>query len=600
MVNNMLENLNTKQREAVETVSGPSVILAGAGSGKTRVLVAKVCHLVSSHDVHPGQILMITFTNKAAREMKERIERAMVGADAASIGFVGTFHSFCCYVLRRDGHHIGLENAFTIYDSDDQQAVIKKILKSRERTKLTPSYYSGRISEAKNNLISPEHYLEEYAYNKAADVADVYYQYQKELERNNAVDFDDLIGKTVDLFRKHPDILEKYQDRFRHIFVDEFQDTNYVQFILTGLLGKKHRNITIVGDFSQSIYAWRGADIRNLEKFEGEFVGASKIYLDQNYRSTQSILDYAYNVIQQNRTHPVLHLFTDNTKGEDVSVHELQNEEEESLFILSEIERIRRDEGRPYTDFAILYRMNAQSRALEEGLLHSGVPYALFGGVRFYERKEIKDILSYLRLIVHPDDSVATDRIQKLGKRRWAKFRDLFNMRREELLTLPVVDIIDTVTNATGYLDLYNRDVPEDFARLENIRELKSVAVSNPELVGFLENVSLVESEYSEGEKKQKDGVRLMTLHQAKGLEFPYVFIVGLEEGMLPHARALHDSLGVEEERRLFYVGITRAMQRLYLTHTRRRFLFGRRLESLKSRFIETEDDREMYYGDFY
>lgn len=590
--------LNDRQREAVEITKGPSVVLAGAGSGKTRVLIAKVLNLVMNHDVLPESIVMITFTNKAAREMKERIERALPEVENFRLGFVGTFHAFCCMVLRRDGHHIGLERTFSIYDTDDQISLIKKILKKKNKTKLTPSYFLNKISDAKNQLVDTDRYLEIFAFYRAAEVADVYHDYQKELEKNMAVDFDDLIMKVVQLFTKHPPVLEKYQNRYKHLLVDEFQDTNFAQYILNRLLAKKHQNVTAVGDFSQSIYSWRGADIRNLEKFIQDFPGAKSVYLEQNYRSTQTILDYAYDIISKNETHPILQLFTANEKGEEIIIHEAENEQSEALYVISQIEQMSAKQTFSYADCAILYRTNAQSRAIEEAFLHYGIPYTLIGGVRFYERKEIKDILSYLRLFVNPNDEISTDRIMKLGKRRWANFVAFYQQNPELHNELATADLIDRIFAATGYLDLYNPEIVEDYSRLENIKELKSVAVAFPEVVAFLEQVALVESEYSEGEKtgKSKEGVRLMTLHQAKGLEFPYVFIVGMEEGILPHSRSIDDVYQLEEERRLLYVGITRAMKKLFLSFARRRFMFGRRMEGIKSRFIRSPDEEEIEY----
>lgn len=587
-----LIQLNDKQTEAVEHVDGPSVILAGAGSGKTRVLISKVVHLISTHHVEPSQIMMITFTNKAAKEMKERIHR--VSGGRIQLGYVGTFHSFCAQVLRRDGHHLGIERNFSIYDDDDQATVIKNILKKYDTKRITPSYVLYRISAAKNHLITPAKYLEVFSDYNSSLVAEVYEKYEKELIKNQALDFDDLIMKTTTLFLRSDEVLAKYQERYKYLLVDEFQDTNYAQYVLTKLLGNKYKNVTVVGDFSQSIYSWRGADIRNLEKFQEDFPDTRIFYLEQNYRSTQNILDFAYEVISKNQTHPILQLHTVNYKGEDITYFEGDNEQEEAVFVASQIEKLH-EKGEPYASFAVLYRTNAQSRVIEEALLHYGMPYVLVGGTRFYERKEIKDVLSYLRLFVNPSDEVAQDRIKKLGKRKWDQFRKVFTSLLEQKDELHTNEIIERLFQETGYLDMYNAEDPEDYARLENIKELKSVAINFPDLVEFLEQVSLVESEYFQGEKNSQDGVRLMTLHQAKGLEFDYVFIVGLEEGILPHSRAINDILELEEERRLFYVGITRARKKLYITYTQRRFIFGRRNESIKSRFIGGEIERDWY-----
>ncbi len=591
MQKSILDELNEKQCEAVEHWKGPSVILAGAGSGKTRVLVSKVLYIAQKQKVNPESIMMITFTNKAANEMKERIHRYLGLKN--HIGYVGTFHSFCAMVLRRDGEHMGIERSFTIYDDDDQTTLIKNILKMYDQKRITPSYVSYRISAAKNHLVTPDRYLELFSDYNSSYVAEIYQKYEEQLIKNKALDFDDLIMKVSQLFMRFPEVLDKYQNRYPFLLVDEFQDTNYAQYILTKLLGEKHQNVTIVGDFSQSIYSWRGADIRNLEKFQEDFPDAKLFYLEQNYRSSQTILDLAYDVISKNQTHPILQLHTTNFKGEEVSYYDADNEQDEALFVISEIERLKND-NRPYSSFAVLYRTNAQSRVIEEALLHYGIPYVLIGGTRFYDRKEIKDVLSYLRLFINPNDEIATQRIQKLGKRKWDLFKQVYSEIKSNIDQLNTVELMEKVFELTKYLDLYNQEDPEDYARLENIKELKSVALNFPDLVDFLEQVALVESEYFEGEKKDGgDGVRLMTLHQAKGLEFPYVFIVGLEEGLLPHSRAINSILELEEERRLFYVGITRAQKKLYITCARRRFIFGRRNESMKSRFIENEENNE-------
>lgn len=584
-------HLNERQKKAVLHINGPSVILAGAGSGKTRILVNKVVNLIQNHKVFPEEILMITFTNKAASEMKERIAKALSFKKKVKLGYVGTFHSFCCMILRHDGPHIGIDRNFSIYDDDDQSDLLKTILKGMETKRFTPSYFQYRISAAKNQLVTPERYLEVFSDYGAALSAEVYEKYQKELKKNKAVDFDDLIMQTCLLFMRNKKMLESYQETYKYILVDEYQDTNYAQYVLTRLLGEKYKNISVVGDFSQSIYSWRGADIRNLEKFTDDFPETKVFNLEQNYRSTQTILDFAYEVISKNQTHPVLHLYTQNEPGEEIEFYEAENEQEEAIYVANKIETLKRDGD--YAQFAVLYRTNAQSRVIEEAFLHYGIPYTLVGGTRFYERKEIKDVLSYLRLLVNPEDTVATDRIKKLGKRRWEQFKKFYQTVHETVEALSTVELMEKIFIETGYLDFYNPSDEEDYMRLENIKELKSVAVNFPKLVEFLEQVALVESEYFEGEKRRKnqEGVRLMTLHQAKGLEFPMVFIVGLEEGILPHPRSVEDIYQLEEERRLFYVGITRAKERLFVTHAHRRFIFGRRNESIKSRFLGQEED---------
>lgn len=575
-----MDNLNSKQKEAVSKHSGPSIILAGAGSGKTRALVAKVIHLIKDKGVSSKSILMITFTNKAAAEMKARI-------GSYNLGFIGTFHSFCVRVLRIEAESAGLKDNFVIYDDDDQTAVIKSIIKEEYGKRYTPSYFLNKISAAKNQLISPVRYLELFSgYSANIDVAKVYAKYQHELKENNAVDFDDLIMTTVNLFRKNPAVLEKYQEKYRYILVDEFQDTNTAQYTLTRLLGEKYKNVTVVGDFSQSIYSWRGAEITNLDKFKKDFPGSSVFHLEENYRSTQKILDFAYSVISKNTTHPVLHLYTKNQTGEEIVFYEAETEEEEAIYIALNIENLK--SKYPYNQIAVLYRTNAQSRALEEAFLHKGMSYMLVGGVRFYDRREIKDILSMLRLLINPVDKVALERVQKLGKRRWAEFKKYYDENKDDVDKKDTATHISEALDAIGYMKLFDPDSEEDYSRIENIKELKSVAASHPALTSFLEQVALVESEYFAGEKKAKEeGIRLMTLHQAKGLEFKAVFIVGLEEGILPHSRSVDDPHSLEEERRLFYVGVTRAKERLHVTWAKRRFIYGRRGESMKSRFLE-------------
>lgn len=580
MESTIINLLNSKQKEAVKKFDGPSIVLAGAGSGKTRVLVSKVINLIENHHISPSSIIMITFTNKAAAEMKSRIKKY-------HLGFIGTFHSFCVRILRIEGQSINLKKDFLIYDDDDQISLIKLVMKKLDIGKRwTPTYYLNRISGAKNMLISPLRYMELFSDSASKDIALVYNEYQQELKKNSALDFDDLIMTTINLFNKNKTILSKYQDRYRYILVDEFQDTNYAQYVLTKLLGKKYQNVTIVGDFSQSIYSWRGAEIKNLEKFKNDFSKVETFYLEENYRSTQAILDFAYQVISKNSTHPILNLFTKKAGGEEVIIFETENEEEEAIYLASMIKSL--SDKYSYKDFAILYRTNAQSRVIEEVFLHWGIPYILIGGTRFYERREIKDILSYLRLLINPVDKISVERIIKLGKKRWLDFKDYYEKNKENVSNQSTDQVIEKIFAATGYLQLYNDKDEDDYSRLENIKELKSVALAFPSLTEFLEQVALVESEYFKGEKKSnKDAVKLMTLHQAKGLEFPIVFIAGVEEGILPHGRSVDDQNSLEEERRLFYVGVTRAKQKLYITYAKRRFIFGRSNDTVKSRFLE-------------
>ncbi len=577
--------LNKEQQEAVRNVAGPSVILAGAGSGKTRVLIQKVLYMIEHAGVQPRQILMITFTNKAALEMKKRM-------GSVKLGFVGTFHAFCARMLRIEGDRLGLSPDFVIYDEADQLQLIKSIIK-KMHTQFSPGYFLNRISTAKNELISPESYRSIFSDYSAEVVADVYEQYQKKLRSNTAVDFDDLLVLAHQLLKQSEEVRGKYQRTFTHLLIDEFQDTNTAQYQIATLLAGTAQNITVVGDFSQSIYSWRGADIRNLEKFKKDFENCKEFYLEQNYRSTQQILDYAYSIISQNTTHPILQLRATSKSGEEVIVYEAFDEQDESFFVIDEIKRSMRMD--PDATLGVLYRTNAQSRIIEETFLHEAVPYVLIGGTRFYERKEVKDILAYLRCLVNPNDELSVERAQKIGKSRYKKLQSVYLEIKDRVKDIPTAELMEQVFQATGYLDLYNVNDPEDYSRLENIKELKSVALRFPHVVEFLEQVALVESEYSEQEKQKhadktaKPGVNLMTLHQAKGLEFDYVWIVGLEEGLLPHSRSIDDLFQLEEERRLFYVGITRARKKLYITHARRRFIFGRRGEAMKSRFLGGE-----------
>jgi len=583
----LFESLNEAQKKAAFFVDGSSLILAGAGSGKTRVLIAKVVYLIKEKKVPPSSIMMVTFTNKAALEMKERIEKEL-GA-YVKLGYIGTFHSFGALVLRRFWKEANIAKNFLIYDEDEQLSLIKNILKKEKTEKLTPSFFAYYISLAKNEMITPEVFLEKFSFYKKNLVAQVYYLYQKELEENNALDFDDLLLKTVFLFKKNPSVLDFYQKQLNYFFIDEFQDTNFLQYELIKSLAKKAKQVTAVGDFSQSIYSWRGAKMENLFLFQKDFSKVSLFYLEKNYRSTQKILDFAYQIISQNQSHPILKLYTDKDGGEEVEIFEAENEEEEAIFVAREILEIGKKPEFFGENIAVLYRINAQSRILEEVFLHFGIPYILIGGVRFYERKEIKDILAFLRLLLYPNDQLALERVKKLGKKRFSAFKNFYEKINSNLENYSTSEIIEEILKETDYLSLYQSESEEDFSRLENINELKTVASNFPNLIDFLDQVALVEAEYFEGEKKEdgKNKVRLMTLHQAKGLEFDYVFIVGVEEGLLPHSRSFDDFESLEEERRLFYVGITRAKKKLCISFAKKRFIFGRRFYALKSRFLE-------------
>lgn len=597
MPNDLLKHLNPVQQKAVITTSGPILILAGAGSGKTRVLTFKVAYLVLEKKISPENILMVTFTNKAAGEMKERISRLLTTNDqrlATSLPFAGTFHSLCAKILRREGKYLGISSNFVIYDEQDTKDVIKEIVTKLDldKKKFNPGFIYNMISEAKNELISHMEYPQYVHGHFQQEVAKIYLQYQKILSNNNALDFDDLIFKTVELFRREKEALHRYQDKFHYILVDEYQDTNHAQYVLTKLLSGRWHNICVVGDASQSIYGWRGADYRNINNFQKDYKDVKIFHLEQNYRSHQNILDAAFAVISRNTSHPILKLRTDKLKTYPITVYQAQNEYKEAEFILNEIIKSRlQHTNSQLSNFAVLYRTNAQSRVVEETLLHGALPYVLVGGVRFYERKEIKDVLSYLRLLYNPKDKVAQKRAEKLGKKRLECFWEFQkeyekNPHKDSMTTL---ENMDTILKVTQYLDLYDPKIEEDFSRLENIRELRSVATQFSTLSQFLENVALVEQEYlpehpQNGQKK--DAVTLMTLHAAKGLEFHTVFMIGMEEGLFPHSRALLEFNELEEERRLCYVGITRTMEKLYLTYAENRLYFGQRNSNPVSRFI--------------
>ena len=587
MISGLLNDLNPDQQKAVIHTDGPVLILAGAGSGKTRVLTYRVAYLIEQQKADPHNILMVTFTNKAASAMKERI-RAIV--HTKELPYAGTFHSLCAKILRIDGKHINVPQNFVIYDDSDQIDAIKDVMKKFDISvkNYNPRAVLATISQAKNELIPALEYPNIARGNFQETVARVYLGYQKLLLENEALDFDDLLMKTVQLFSRNPDVLGKYQEKYHYILVDEYQDTNKAQYVLTKQLSARWRNICVVGDASQSIYRWRGADFRNITNFRSDFPDVAVFNLEQNYRSTQMILNAAYGVISKNTSHPILKLWTDKKGGDHITLYEARNEQDEATFLIHMILQ----SGKPFSDFAVLYRTNAQSRVLEEAFLHAGVPYTLVGGTRFYERKEIKDVLAYLRILSNPKDTVSYNRIEKLGKGRLAKFLSFADRIAKDntLIGLSTLELLDTTIEVTGYLELYDANVEEEAYRLENIKELRSVATEFPVLSEFLENVALVEQEYIPKKVKEAPGVRqavtLMTLHAAKGLEFPVVAIVGMEEGIFPHSRSLMEKDEIEEERRLCYVGITRAKEKLYLTYANRRLFFGTRTQNMISRFI--------------
>lgn len=591
MNEDFLKDLNTEQLEAVRQKDGPMIILAGAGSGKTRVLTYKVMNLIKE-GTDSDNILMITFTNKAANEMKERMQKFFQNDDdkPSSLPTIATFHALCAKLLRIEGEYLEIPKNFLIYDTQDQKDAIKQAfeLLGLSAKEYKPASVLGTISQAKNELVADTDYPN-YARGYFQEVVSrVYTVYQKLLKENAALDFDDLILKTVELFKKYPQVLEKYQNKFQYILVDEYQDTNHAQYLLTKMLSQKWNNICVVGDFSQSIYSFRGADFLNLAKFKEDFKNTKTFSLSQNYRSTQKILDAATAVISKNNTHPVLKLWTENETGEEVTVYESLNEQKEAEFIVDKILKLKyEDPTLKNYDFCVLYRTNAQSRAIEEVFIHRGISYILIGGTRFYERKEIKDALAYLKVLANARDKVSLKRIEKLGKGRFAKFLEFQKDFNNEQAA---IDILDNALKATDYLSLFDEKDEDDLQRLENIKELRSVAIEFPELNQFLENVSLVEQEYMpdhvKDEKGKKDAVNMMTLHAAKGLEFKVVFMVGMEEGLFPHSRSMMDKNELEEERRLCYVGMTRAKEKLFLTYSRKRLFFGQKTTNIVSRFI--------------
>jgi len=577
----ILAHLNPSQQEAVVFNKGPLLVLAGPGSGKTRVLTYKTAWLIEK-GMAPENILLFTFTNKAAEEMKKRIEKLAGEVPPLS----GTFHSFCARILRKEGKAVGIRPGFLIYDEGDQQETIKVAMKEIgiSPQSFKPSLILNLISQAKNELISALEYPNYAQTSFQITVARIYLNYQRLLKEYNALDFDDLLLETVRLFQKEPKILEKYQQQFDYILIDEYQDTNQAQYVLTQLLARKKRKLCVVGDASQAIYGFRGANYRNLLNLKNDFPELKIINLEHNYRSTQIILDAAWEVIRKNTSHPVLKMKTDNAQGQPVFIFCAKNQEEEALFVLKKI----MESGRSYKDFAVLYRTNAQSRTVEEVFLRAGIPYILVGGIRFYERREIKDCLSYLRLIVNPDDKVSLKRVEKLGKNRFKKFKELREKIKDK--NFSTLEILDKILKATGYLEQFDPKDNEDLGRLENIKELRSVASLFPKLEDFLENVALLTAEYLPASSGKASGefevVTLTTAHAAKGTEFPVVFMMGMEEGLFPHLRSLTNKESIEEERRLCYVGMTRAKEELYLTYARRRLYFGQELANRPSRFV--------------
>lgn len=648
-MNPLLKGMNDKQSEAVQTTEGPLLIMAGAGSGKTRVLTHRIAYLIDEKMVNPWNILAITFTNKAAREMRER---AMALNPATSETLIATFHSMCVRILRREADHIGYNRNFTIVDPGEQRTLMKRILKNLN---LDPKKWNerailGTISNAKNDL------LDEVAYeHQAGDmytqiVAKCYKAYQEELRRSEAMDFDDLIMMTLRLFDKNPDVLAYYQQRYQYIHVDEYQDTNHAQYQLVKLLASRFKNICVVGDADQSIYGWRGADMQNILDFEKDYPEAKVVLLEENYRSTKKILQAANEVIKNNRNRRPKKLWTQNDDGEQIVYYRANDERDEAVFVASTINNVVREEGKNFKDFAVLYRTNAQSRTIEEALLKSNIPYTMVGGTKFYSRKEIRDVISYLNLIANPSDNISFERVVNEPKRGVGPgtlekirtfayeqdmslldasanimlspikgkaaqgvydFANVILNLRDQLDDLSITEVVEAVLDKSGYLDaLSMQQTLESQARIENIEEFMSVTKNFDEtntdgtedetgidrLGHFLNDLALI-ADTDDGDIEAAE-VTLMTLHAAKGLEFPVVFLIGMEEGVFPLSRASEEPDELEEERRLAYVGITRAEEILFLTNANTRTLFGKTNYNRPSRFLrEISDDLLQYQG---
>ena len=634
MVDDTIKGLNPQQANAVQTVDGPMLILAGAGSGKTKVLTCRIAHLLNQ-GVRPYRILAITFTNKAAAEMRERVDK--MAGDAAKDVWLHTFHAFCAKLLRIEIHNLdNYTNNFAIYDTADTKSLMKQILQEMnlDEKRYQPSAVIGRISNAKNQLQTPEDYAKQASDFYDGKVAEIYARYEAKLQQNNALDFDDLLLLTLKLLQENEEVRTKYQDKFDYIMVDEYQDTNHAQYLLTKILAAKHKNICVVGDADQSIYGWRGADITNILDFEKDYPEAKLVKLEQNYRSTQVILDAANAVIDNNTGRKPKNLWTDNGNGNQITYFRAIDERDEARFVIEQIQALDSRPDVKLGDMSILYRTNTQSRVFEEMLIKSGIAYNIVGGTKFYERKEIKDIIAYLRVIFNPNDSLSLLRIinvprRGIGDATLAKLQayaeennmNLFDVvsasgdvpglssrfvgKLEELSSIifelmgeansgevPVKQLIDNVMTKTGYLEeLENSKSAQDQSRVENLKELLSVAEDfskgeeEDNLENFLGRVALV-SDIDDAELGE-EAITLMTLHSAKGLEFPVVFLVGMEEGIFPHARTLMDEEEIEEERRLCYVGITRAERTLFLSHACMRTVFGHTVSYPPSRFLK-------------
>lgn len=635
MQETLLKGLNAEQKRAVETTDGPLLILAGAGSGKTKTLTHRIAYILANHKATPYNILAVTFTNKAAGEMRERVALLVPGNSGSRtfMPFMGTFHSICVRILRQDGENYGVARNFIIWDEGDRLAAVKRVSKQLniDEKKFPPRLLSSLISSAKNEMVSTAEFAQVAGDTPAAAAAaKVYPLYELSLKDSNALDFDDLIGKAVGLLEKYPDFRKKWQDQFKYIMVDEYQDTNSAQYKLIKLLTGPHKNIAVVGDDWQSIYSWRGADYRNILNFEKDYPKGSVIKLEQNYRSTKNILDASHSVISQNTSRSDKKLWTAAGAGNPVQIIPVSSERAEAETILRRI-RVAVDSGsRSLKDFAVLYRTNAQSRTIEEVFVHHGLPYRIVGGVRFYDRKEVKDIIAYLRLIYQPEDTASFNRIVNVPARAigaksvenfntwrasrgytlaeglsnvaeateltpkaqkgFAELARLLSTFRAQMDELTPASLVDSLIRRIDYLRFLEDGTPQGEARIENVRELLSVAAEYQDagLSNFLEEVALISD--LDGADFGNDAVMLMTLHSAKGLEFPVVYITGLEESIFPHSRALYDANELEEERRLMYVGMTRAREELILTYAVERILYGGRQHNPPSRFLSDID----------
>ncbi len=575
----LLTDLNPDQQRAVTHQGSPLLILAGAGSGKTRALTYRAAYLLLEQQIAPEQILLTTFTNKAAGEMQDRLEKLT----GKRLPFAGTFHSLCARFLRKHGTQINIDHDFVIYDTNDQQDVIKTLMAELD---LDPQFVKPRsvmaaIDASKNELISPSEYRQFARGPFQQAVSEVYARYQSKLHDYHALDFTDLLSEAVRLFQTTTNVREYYQRQFQHLLIDEYQDTNKAQYALTKLWLGPHHNLCVVGDASQAIYSWRGADYHNLLALKTDFPNLTTIKLEQNYRSTQNILDAAFGVIKCNELHPILNLWTESQSGEAVYIYEAKDEYGEARYAAKAILAYK-NEGNALKDTAILFRTNAQSRVFEEVLLEKGIPYILVGGMKFYERKEIKDVIAYVRFAYNRQDRVSLARIEKLGKRRLSVY---LNWLETADTNQPPIKVLEAVLQASGYLSRFDPHDPEDQMRIENVSELKSVAQNFTDLGEFLENISLVEQDTRKS--ADNDAAVLMTLHASKGLEFDQVIIAGMEEGIFPHSRSIDSKADLEEERRLCYVGMTRAKKKLHLTYTQNRMYFGTRSQNMTSRFIE-------------